>query len=148
MVQAKEYQSKLLSVTYLFEYAGITLAFFSVSNDRISAAANNLSNRQFKRLFQQEMPQGKQYRSYPAVKIGRLGVHASNQSGGFGSQLLDYIKGMFISNNRTGCQYITVDAYNNRRTLDYYERNGFFYFSEEDKNDDTRQMYFKLLDLV
>lgn len=92
------------------------------------------------------MPEGKKYRSYPAVKIGRLAVHSDYQKNGFGSQLLDYIKGMFITHNRTGCQYITVDAY--KDSLRFYEKNGFKYFNERDKARDTRQMYFSLLDLV
>ncbi|MDQ6903613.1 MAG: GNAT family N-acetyltransferase, partial [Bacteroidota bacterium] len=107
---SKHYLKRLLAVTYLFEYEGITIAFFSVSNDKISAQEFE-SNRMFKRMFQDLMLDGKKYRSYPAVKIGRFGVHKDFQGKGLGSKLLDYIKGMFITNNRTGCQYITVDAY-------------------------------------
>lgn len=92
------------------------------------------------------MPEGKRYKSYPAVKIGRLGVHCDYQNCGFGSQLLDYIKGMFIDNNRTGCQYITVDAYS--KSLRYYEKNGFKYLTDLDRGKDTRQMYFSLIDLI
>ena len=92
------------------------------------------------------MPLGKRYKSYPAVKIGRFAVHQKYQKCGFGCQLIDYIKGMFITNNRTGCQYITVDAY--KQSLKFYEKNGFKYFTEKDKDDDTRQMYFSLVDLV
>ncbi|MCX6317583.1 MAG: GNAT family N-acetyltransferase [Bacteroidetes bacterium] len=104
------------------------------------------SKRRFRRLFADTMPAGKQYKSYPAVKIGRLGVHTDFQSTGFGGQLLNYIKGMFIYNNRTGCQYITVDAYS--RSLRFYEKNGFRYFTDSDSQSDTRQMYFSLVDLV
>jgi GNAT superfamily N-acetyltransferase len=142
---AKAYLHTLLSVTYLFEYNNDTIAFFSVSNDKISITDFD-SNRGFKRLIQEILPQGKRYKSYPAVKIGRLGVHSIYQKSGFGSQLLDYIKGMFISNNRTGCQYITVDAY--KASLQFYERNGFKYFTEKDKANDTRQMYFSLINLI
>lgn len=136
---------KLLSVTYLFEYNRETIAFFSVSNDKISITDFE-SKRGFKKLFADIMPTGKKYKSYPAVKIGRLGVHGPFQNCGFGGQLLDYIKGMFMTNNRTGCQYITVDAYN--QSLKFYEKNGFKFFTEEDKNSDTRQMYFSLVDLI
>lgn len=142
---AKSYMEKLLAVTYLFEYNQQTIAFFSVSNDKI-AITDFESNRKFKRLFSDIMPKGKQYKSYPAVKIGRLGVDAAFQNSGLGGQLLDYIKGMFIADNRTGCQYITVDAYS--RSLQFYEKNGFRYFMEKDTNSDTRQMYFNLLELL
>lgn len=145
MNDAKDNLGKLLSVTYLVEYEGNTMAFFSVLNDKISIQEFE-SNRRFKRLFQDLMPDGKKYKSYPAVKIGRFAVHKDYQGKNIGSKLLDYIKGMFIINNKTGCQYITVDAYN--RSLSFYERNGFKYFSDTDKDKTTRQMYFSLVDLV
>jgi len=59
--------------------------------------------------------------------------------------------------NRTACRFLTVDAYNNEKTLKYYENNGFKYlFSTElqekqyigmpeDKKLRTRLMYFDLL---
>lgn len=143
--ESKKYPGQLLAVTYLVEYNGRTIAFFSVSNDKISAHDVDSGN-QFKKLFQKAMPESKRYRSYPAVKIGRLGIDASVQKIGLGTRLLDCIKGMFITNNRTGCQYITVDAY--RQSLRFYEKNGFRYFTEKDKDSDTRQMFFSLLDLV
>jgi len=143
--ESKSYLAKLLAVTYLFEYDNTTAAFFSVSNDKISITDFE-SKRSFKKLFQEILPEGKRYRSYPAVKIGRLGVHKAYQNGGFGSKLLDYIKGMFIHNNKTGCQYITVDAY--RQSLRFYEKNHFKYFTASDQHLDTRQMYYSLIDLV
>jgi GNAT superfamily N-acetyltransferase len=139
------YLNQLLAVTYLIEYNGRTIAFFSVSNDKITVHDVD-SNNQFKKIFQRIMPQGKRYRCYPAVKIGRLGIDASAQNRGLGTKLLDYIKGMFITNNRTGCQYITVDAY--KQSLRFYEKNGFRYFTDKDKNSDTRQMFYCLLELV
>lgn len=141
---AKEHQNQLVAVTYIIETQDETLGFFSVSNDKITAVDVD-SNRKFKRLFQEMMPDGKKYRSYPAVKIGRLGITKNHQKSGLGTVLLDYIKGLFITNNRTGCMYITVDAYN--QSLGFYQRNGFNFFSGKDKNDDTRQMYFSLLEL-
>lgn len=142
---SKNYLAKLLSVTYLFEHQGETVAFFSVSNDKISITDFE-SKRGFKRVFSDIMPKGKQYKSYPAVKIGRFGVNKTLQGCGLGGSILDYIKGMFITNNRTGCQYITVDAYN--QSLKFYEKNGFKYFTEQDAGEDTRQMYFSLIDLM
>ena len=89
------------------------------------------------------MPDGKKIRSYPAVKIGRFAVHKNFQGQNFGSKLLDYIKGLFLDSNRTGCQYITVDAY--KQSLRFYERNGFKYFGDQDIKKDTRQMYYPLI---
>lgn len=51
------------------------------------------------------------YDYFPAVKIGRLGVKKEYQSSGFGTSILNMTKEMFITNNRTGCRFITVEAY-------------------------------------
>jgi hypothetical protein len=45
-------------------------------------------------------------------------------------------------NENQGCKLITVDAY--QQSLGFYEKIGFQYLTEEDKNDDTRQMFFDL----
>jgi len=142
---SKHYLTKLLSVTYIIEYNQQTIAFFSVSNDKISIEQFE-SNRGFKRIIQSVLPQSKHYKSYPAVKLGRFAVHRDFQNEKLGSQLLDYLKGMFITNNKTGCQYITVDAYS--KSLRFYVKNGFKFFTEKDTQDDTRQMYFSLLELT
>lgn len=59
-----------------------------------------------------------------------------------GSQILEFIKTLFTNNNRTGCRFITVDAY--RAALSFYEKNGFKYLTENDLNEDTRLMYYDL----
>lgn len=141
---AKNYLKKLLAVTYIVEYDNVAVAFFSLSNDKISSEDCGSNNR-FKTLFKEKMPGGKRYRSYPAVKLGRFAVHKDYQGQKLGSKLLDYIKGFFLNNNKTGCQYITVDAY--ERSLTFYKNNGFEFFNEKDKKKDTRQMYFSLVEL-
>ena len=142
---SKDYLKQLLSVTYLIQDEEITIAFFSLSNDKISAD-DFRSKRWYNLNIREKMPEGKRYNKYPAVKIGRFGVHKEYQKSGLGTKLLDYIKFMFITNNRTGCQYITVDAY--KDSLGFYLKNGFEYFSDSDKDEDTRQMYYKLVHLV
>ena len=128
----------LVSVTYLFERSNKTIAFFTVSNDKIS-----YEEIESKTMWKNFMPHNKRLKNYPAVKIGRLGVHNEVQRQGIGKSILDYIKQLFITNNRTGCKFITVDAY--KSSLDFYEKNSFKYFSSKDKDSDTRQMYFDLL---
>lgn len=49
---------------------------------------------------------------------------------------------LFVTDNRTGCVFITVDVY--CQSLKFYENNNFVYLNEKDKMDDTRQMYFDL----
>lgn len=141
---AKDYYNKLLAVTYILEADGVTSAFFCVSNDNISIEKVDSKN-QWQKLFKRRMPQNKRFDSYPAVKIGRLATHKNYQGSGLGTALLDFIKAWFISDNRTGCMYITVDAY--RQSLRFYEKNDFLYLSKKDENAKTRLMYYNLAQL-
>lgn len=138
---AKKYHKQLLAVTYLLENQEDTMAFFSMLNDKISIEQAD-SKTKWRKLFRDRMPEGKQFKSYPAVKIGRLGVSTSFKGQGLGTMILDYVKELFVTNNRTGCRYLTVDAY--RESLDFYIKNGFNFLTEIDKNSDTRLMYYDL----
>jgi GNAT superfamily N-acetyltransferase len=142
MSDAKNYQDELLAVTYLLLDADNIVAFFSLLNDRISISDVD-SNRKWAKYFRDIMPQGKRFKSYPAMKIGRLAVSENYKGLGIGTMIIDYLKQLFISNNRTGCKYITVDAY--RQSLSFYEKNGFNYLIESDKANLTRLMYFDLI---
>ena len=91
------------------------------------------------------------------MKIGRLGVDLKCK--GIGSPLMDFIKGWFSSNNKTGCRFLLVDAYNELDVLKYYQKNGFQFLLEEedeiqkDKHGNpkplkTRLMFFDLIHLI
>ena len=58
--------------------------------------------------------------SYPAIKIGRLGVQKKYSDGGahIGTQLLDYIKYKCLEYGiNSACRYLVVDSYNKEKTL-------------------------------
>jgi hypothetical protein len=141
------YQNQLLAVTYVVENKldNEIVAFFSLLYDKISI--NDLpSNNQWKKNFKDLMPTGKRFSSYPAVKIGRLGINNSYQYKGVGSFLMDFIKGSYVVDSNAGCRYITIDAY--RQSLKYYEKNQFKYLTPLDSEEETRAMYFDLFTLV
>lgn len=140
---SKVYLQKLLAVTYALETETGIVCFFSLLNDRITKEESTSGN-QWRKLFRK--PNGKDFSSFPAMKIGRLGVSQSFKAQGIGTIILDYIKELFITNNRTGCRYITVDAY--RASLPFYEKNGFKYLTTKDEDQDTRLMYFDLMTLA
>ena len=55
------------------------------------------------------------------------------------------VKTMFLNDNRTGCRFITVDAYSNKATLNFYKnKNQFEFLWEKDSDEDTRIMWFDL----
>lgn len=87
-------------------------------------------------------------KTYPAVKIARLGLAKEYRGNHFGDILLNAVKSFFLTNNRTGCRFITVDAY--RRMEHFYLRNGFVRTLDDSNNDndhDTISMFFDLLPL-
>lgn len=143
-VDAKHYQAELLAVTYLVMETLEVAAFFSLSNDKLTCAPDDTLARRIWNRIQRKIPNCKRRQSYPAVKIGRLGVCAKMQRKGLGQEILDWLKILFLTDNRTGCRFITVDAYNNEKTIAFYERNDFKFLVESDKGMDTRQMYFDL----
>ena len=138
---ANDFLSELLAVTHLIEdnSTGETIAFFSVFNDKVSL--KDTDNNKWNKL-RKKLPSRKRLTSYPAVKLGRLGVSKQYKKKGFGKMILDYLKIHFIQNNKTGCRFLTVDAYG--ESLVFYEKQGFSYLTDTDIGKDTRQMYFDL----
>lgn len=58
---------------------------------------------------------------------------------------MDYLKIWFTQGNKTGCRFLLVDAYNQKKTLDFYAKNGFKFLVSKDEKDKTRIMYFDLI---
>ncbi|MGS0525167.1 GNAT family N-acetyltransferase [Zobellia nedashkovskayae] len=134
-----DYSAELLGKTYCFTLdsnPSTVVCAFTISNDSIKTT--NLPNARKKKVIK-VIPRPKHMRSYPAVLIGRLGVHKDyrhidNEEDNTGKQLMDFIKSWFIDGaNKTGCRFIVVDSYNEPRALRYYVKNGFttLFSSEE-----------------
>ncbi len=141
---ACDHLRQLLAVTYLLMDQDRIIAFFSVSNDSlISDPRLPGINKVWNRLTR-EIPNEKRRKSFPAVKLGRLGVIRSMQGKGLGTEIIGWMKMSFVTQNKTGCRFITVDAYNNPKALRFYENNEFQYFPVDDRKKDTRQMYYDL----
>ncbi|MGZ3864313.1 MAG: GNAT family N-acetyltransferase [Bacteroidia bacterium] len=143
----KKYLHDLLAVTYVLEKDGKTVAFFSILNDKISIDDADSNSQWWKRIgkkFAAEKRNG----SYPAVKVGRLGVHTDFRGQDIGTSILDYVKFSFIDHNKTGCRFITVDAY--KTALGFYEKNNFKYLTSEksEESSSTRLMYYDLKPLT
>lgn len=107
------------------------LAFFTLQNDALKIVSP-----------------GYPYKTPPAVKIGRFGVNVEFQSNGIGTGIVTMIKDFMCLDNRTGCRYITVDAYNNPRVLRFYQKNGFAFLKTPNLQRRQELMYFDLLSHV
>jgi GNAT superfamily N-acetyltransferase len=154
------YSKELLGKSYCFtldEDETKIVCAFTISNDSIKV--NTLPNSR-KRVVIKAIPRPKQFKSYPAVLIGRLGVNKKFGRQGIGTELMDFIKSWFIDkDNKTGCRFIVVDSYNTENAINYYLKNNFvFLFSTEQQEKEhmgltstdelkTRLMFFDLITL-
>ena len=146
---ANNYRNSLLAVTYVFEHVitGDIVAYFSLANDRVSLS-DFKDKTEFNRFRKIRFVNEKRIKSYPAVKICRLGVADTMKGQGIGTVLLSFIKRFFFNDNKTGCRFITVDAYSN--AVSFYERNKFQHLRNDDEpqNVITHLLYYDLNDIA
>ena len=114
--ESQLYRKALLAVSYVLETQTDrqVIAYFSLANDRISLT-DFQDKTSFNRFRKKRFVNEKRLKSYPAVKICRLGTDLSVRGIGIGTSLLNMIKSYFLDDNKTGCRFITVDAYASRR---------------------------------
>ncbi len=145
---AAAFQKHLLSVSYAFVDSNTSrvLAYCSLANDKV-AISDFKDKTEFNRFRKKRgFPNEKRLKSYPAVKLCRLGVDKSAKGLRIGTTILNYIKSMFVINNKTGCRFLTVEAYLN--AVPFYEKNGFRFMNAEDNDPHTRLMYYDLMNIV
>lgn len=137
----------MLSVSYAYANpeTGCFLAYCCLANDKV-AITDFKDKTEFNRFRKKQgFPNEKRLKSYPAVKLCRLGVDSSAKGQQIGTTVLDYIKSMFVIENKTGCRFLTVDAYLD--AVPFYVKNGFRFLNAEDNDPHTRLMYYDLMDL-
>lgn len=135
-----DHSLQLLAVTYAVEDKNETVAYFSVLNDNVRG--EDTTNSRKKKILK-KIPHSKRgYPSHPAVKVGRFAVSKKYQKKGLGKALMDFIKGWFTIQNKTGCRFITVDA--DKDAVEFYKKNGFDFFTAKDEEKELRIMWFDL----
>ncbi len=141
------YRNALLSVTYVVEdkESADVLAYFSLSNDKISISDFE-SKTEFNRFRKHKFVNEKRLRSYPAIKIGRLAIARRAQHQSIGTYLLEFIEDYFLVNNKSGCRFVTVDAYLD--AIPFYIKNNYHFLNNDDEDRCTRVMYFDLASLL
>ncbi|MBD5281422.1 MAG: GNAT family N-acetyltransferase [Bacteroides sp.] len=139
---AKNYLRAMMALTYLLEDndESKTVAYYSLLNDKI---VFDPDDKHFWNKLNRKISNKKRRKEYPAVKIGRLAVSKDYAGNRIGEAILLQIKHMFSTMRRSACRFITVDAYS--AAIPFYEKCGFSFLSEKDKNSRTRAMYFDLI---
>ena len=145
MNRVDDYLKTMLAVTYVFEHkaTGKIIGYFSLANDRISIDDFD-NNTKFNRFRRHRFVNEKRIKSYPAVKICRLGIDNDFKGYGVGSMLIDFIKSYYKKGNNAGCRFLTVDAYLD--AVSFYERNKFQCLNDD--NSRTHLLYYDLNEIV
>lgn len=155
-IDASGWQKDLLAVTYFLDLKGDIALYFSLSNDKITA---DTLPKNFWRKIKAKFPHRKHRGDYPAVKIGRFAVATRfrNKPEYWGSKAMDFIKEWMVNENKTGCCFLTVDAYPS--AVSFYMKNGFKFlgsqeealynaFLKDNSRKDTIAMYFFLKSIL
>ena len=144
--EAIPYQKQMLATTFIVENSERTLGFYSLLNDSMQIKEELFSSKsQYKKFVGGLLPHLKRHlKNIPSLKIGRLGVDKTYTGKGLGRILLEGIIANCIAlNKKQACRLITVDAY--RQAFPFYERFGFQYISNNDENEEVRQMFLDLM---
>lgn len=142
---AIDYFRSMMALTYLLEdkEADKTVAYYSLLNDKI---VFDPDERKIWNRLNRRVHNNKRRKEYPAVKIGRLAISKDYAGQKIGRTILLQIKYMFATMRRSACRFITVDAY--KAAVPFYEKCGFMFLSEKDRNSPTRAMYYDLINFV
>lgn len=142
---AKNHLQAMMALTYILEDKIIkrTVAYYSLLNDKIIF---DPEEKRFWNRLNRKIHNSKRRKEYPAVKIGRLAESKDYTGKHIGESILLQIKHMFATMRRSACRFITVDAY--AAAVPFYEKCGFHFLSEKDKNSNTRAMYFDLINFT
>lgn len=123
-----------------FRDSGEILGVFTLANDVLTLEYEDKSD--FPNISPEYSDIFLRQTSYPAINIGHLAVCEEEQSKGIGRLIVNFIAASFSRLRMSGCQFITVDALNNRRTKNFYEnRLGFEFQTVLDMGKETRRMY-------
>lgn len=136
----------MIANTFVMEDDDVTVAYFSLLNDKISQTtiARNLWRR-----LRKSLPHEKHLGSYPAVKIGRLAVSVTHKGQGIGTDIVSAVKQMLVNNQAVSAsRFLTVDAY--KDALPFYLKNGFKPLVNDvgDEDSFTIPMYYDLKELT
>ena len=147
--EAVPYQKELLATTFVMENDKQTLGYYSLLNDSLQLKEEMFTSKsQFRKFLRELVPYPKRHlKTIPALKIGRLAIDKTFKGKGLGSVIMANIISKCIKmNEEQGCRLITVDAY--KQAVTFYQKMGFKFLIEGDKDDTTRLMFLDLTSFI
>ena len=147
--EAVSYQKELLATTFVMENDKQILGYYSLLNDSLQLKEEMFASKsQFRKFLRELMPYPKRHlKTIPALKIGRLAIDKTFKGKGLGSVIMANIISRCIKmNEEQACRLITVDAY--KQAVPFYQKMGFKFLIEGDKDDTTRLMFLDLTSFI
>ncbi len=139
------YAKEMLATTFIIENNERTLGYYSLLSDSFRVEETNFSSKtQYKNFLRELVPHPKRYlKGFPAIKIGRLAIDKTFKGKGLGGMIVNSIIADCIKiNKKHACRLITIDAY--KKAIQFYEKFGFQFLTEKDKELNIRQMFLDL----
>ena len=143
------YRKEKLATTFVVENNERTLGYYSLLNDSLQLREDMFTSKsQFRKFLRELMPYPKRHlKTIPALKIGRLAIDKTFKGKGLGSVIMANIISKCIKmNQEQACRLITVDAY--KQAVPFYQKMGFKFLIEGDKDDTTRLMFLDLTSFI
>jgi GNAT superfamily N-acetyltransferase len=129
-------QNRKISVTYLWflRRTNELVGYVTISPDCIKTKKIN------QQLSQKFREKGINYKSLPALKIGRLCVDDRFQKCGIGTLIIQFAINIASKlSQQVGCRFLYLDAKRNednaKDALHFYRRMGFEYYDEKDRKE-------------
>ena len=147
--EAIPYRKEKLATTFVVENNERTLGYYSLLNDSLQLREDMFTSKsQLKKFLRDLIPYPKRHlKNIPSVKIGRLAVDKSCKGKGLGKIMIrTVISNCLRLNDNQVCRLITVDAY--KQAIPFYQRMGFEFLSNTDKDDATRLMFLDLTSFI
>lgn len=136
--------AKHIANSFVLMDDGNVVAYFCLLTDKITK--QEVSKADWRR-FKKQFPHGKQFSSYPSIKVGRFAVSKDYCHQGVGANLIGLIKLKLLEDVKLPAfRFLTVDAY--IKAIPFYEFCDFKQLQPLDKDKDTRLMYFDMLSLI
>lgn len=149
--EAIDYQSHNLGRSYGFKTQdGLVVAYFTIFNDCIRDLGDTKkAMEKFGKAMGVPHAKRLKMKSYPAIKIGRLGLHKDYHGTPISKQFMDFIKAWTVRDHKPAVKFLILDSYNNPKNLRYYAKNGFELLpippnADPDFIPETIPMYFHL----
>ncbi len=134
-------QQWAISTTYLWFYnpTNDLVAYMTVLNDAIRVHGTQLGK--------QFVDMGVNYKTLPAMKIGRMCVDNKYLKRGIGTYLTEYAMHLVLRNIEiSGCRFLVLDAKTQTGAQHFYKKRGFQVLKQREKG--TIPMFYDMIKII